>query len=114
MLQGFIDLVFMQRGRYYILDWKSNHLGMSMSDYNQDTMHESMCRSAYILQYHLYTLALDRLLKVRLPGYSYEQHFGGAIYLYLRGISEGSGMGGIYTGRPQPEFIRRAGEILLD
>ena len=114
MLQGFIDLVFMQGGRYYILDWKSNHLGMNMSDYNQDTMHESMCRSAYILQYHLYTLALDRLLKVRLPGYSYEQHFGGAIYLYLRGISEGSGMGGIYIGRPQPEFIRRAGEMLLD
>ncbi len=113
MLQGFIDLVFTHDGRYYILDWKSNHLGMKRSDYNQDTMHGSMCRSAYILQYHLYTLALDRLLKLRLPGYSYEKHFGGAIYLYLRGISPGRTMSGVYFGRPQPEFIKRAGEVML-
>ncbi len=113
MLQGFIDLVFIHKGRYYILDWKSNHLGMKTSDYTKDAMHESMCRSAYIMQYHLYTLALDRLLKVRLPGYSYEKHFGGAIYLYLRGISAESDVNGIYLGRPLPEFIRRAGEIVL-
>lgn len=114
MLQGFIDLVFTHNGRFYILDWKSNHLGMETSDYNQSTMHESICRSAYILQYHLYTLALDRLLKLRLPGYNYDKHFGGAIYLYLRGISAGSALNGVYLGRPLPEFIRRAGEMMLD
>lgn len=114
MLQGFIDLIFTHNGRFYILDWKSNHLGMKTSDYNHDTMHESMCRSVYILQYHLYTLALDRLLRVRLPGYSYEKHFGGALYLYLRGITAGSAMGGIYLGRPLPEFMRRAGETVLN
>ncbi len=114
MLQGFIDLIFTHNGRFYILDWKSNHLGMKTSDYNQDTMHESMCRSAYILQYHLYILALDRLLRLRLPGYSYDKHFGGVIYLYLRGISAGAAMNGIYLGRPLPEFIRRAGEMILN
>ena len=113
MLQGFIDLVFTHKGRFYIIDWKSNHLGMRASDYNQETMHESMCRSAYILQYHLYSLALDRLLKVRLPGYSYEKHFGGVIYLYLRGVTAGSTVNGIYSGRPLQEFIRRAEEIML-
>ncbi len=112
MLQGFIDLVFTHNGRFYILDWKSNHLGMNISDYNHEKMHESMSQSAYILQYHLYTLALDRLLKVRLPGYSYEEHFGGAIYLYLRGVSPGSATHGIYVGRPLPEFLQRAAEIL--
>ena len=114
MLQGFIDMVFTHNDRYYILDWKSNHLGMKTSDYRQEKMHESMCRSAYTLQYHLYTLALDRLLRVRLPGYRYEEHFGGAVYLYLRGISAGSTENGVYLGRPQPEFIRRAGEMMLD
>jgi exodeoxyribonuclease V beta subunit len=114
MLQGFIDLVFTHNGRFYILDWKSNHLGMKPSDYNQDTMRESMCRSAYILQYHLYTLALDRLLKVRLPDYSYEKHFGGVVYLYLRGVSAGSAPGGIYFDRPRPEFIRRAGDVMME
>ncbi len=114
MLQGFIDLIFTHNGRYFLLDWKSNHLGMKTADYNQDRMHDSMCRSAYILQYHLYTLALDRLLKVRLPGYSYDNHFGGVLYLYIRGISAGSATDGIYCGRPQPEFIRRAGELMLN
>ncbi len=114
MLQGFIDLVFTHNGRFYILDWKSNHLGMKTSDYDHDAMHESMCRSAYILQYHLYTLALDRLLKVRLSGYSYEKHFGGVIYLYVRGISGDSATNGIYVDRPTPEFIRRAGEVVLN
>jgi len=114
MLQGFIDLVFTHNGRYYILDWKSNHLGMKSADYTQDTMRESMCRNLYILQYHLYSLALDRLLKVRLPGYSYEKHFGGALYLYLRGISGSVSRNGIFYDRPQPDFIRRAGEMMLD
>jgi exodeoxyribonuclease V beta subunit len=114
MLQGFIDLVFTHEGRYYILDWKSNHLGMKRSGYDREAMHESMCRSAYILQYHLYTLALDRLLKLRLPDYDYEKHFGGAIYLYLRGISPDSGVNGIYYGRPSPEFIQRAADLMLD
>lgn len=113
MLQGFIDLVFSYGGRFYILDWKSNHLGMKAADYSQEAMHESMCRSAYVLQYHLYTLALDRLLKVRLPGYSYEAHFGGAIYVYLRGVSGETPMNGIYFDRPLPEFIRRSEEMLL-
>ncbi len=113
MLQGFIDLVFTHNGRFYILDWKSNHLGMKKSDYSQGAMHESMCRSAYILQYHLYTLALNRLLQARLPGYSYETHFGGALYLYLRGISSETVPNGIYIGRPLPEFIRRADEMML-
>lgn len=114
MLQGFIDLVFTYNGRFYILDWKSNHLGMKSSDYGTGQMHESMCRSAYILQYHLYTLALDRLLKLRLPGYSYETHFGGAVYLYLRGVSADAEDNGVYRGKPSPEFIRRATELLLD
>ena len=113
MLQGFIDLVFICDGLYYILDWKSNHLGMNRADYAQGMLHESMCHNAYILQYHLYTLALDRLLKWRLPGYNYETHFGGVLYLYLRGISAGSGGCGIYSGRPPEKFIRRADEMLL-
>lgn len=114
MLQGFIDLVFSYGGRFYILDWKSNHLGMKTADYSREAMHESMCRSAYILQYHLYTLALDRLLKVRLPGYSYDTHFGGVSYVYLRGITGELPMNGIYFDRPSPEFIRRSTELILD
>lgn len=113
MMQGFIDLLFTYKDRYYILDWKSNHLGMKRSDYDLEKMNKSMCQSGYILQYHLYTLALDRLLKLRLPEYSYERDFGGVIYLYLRGISKDDAANGVYFARPKSEFIRRAGELML-
>jgi exodeoxyribonuclease V beta subunit len=51
----------------------------------------------------LYTLALHRLLKVRLPGYNYAQHMGGAVNLFLRGIhAEGAG---VHLQRPPQELI---------
>jgi hypothetical protein len=38
-------------------------------------------------------LALHRLLKVRLPNYDYDQHMGGAVYVFLRGIhAQGAGV----------------------
>ncbi|MBW6478862.1 MAG: hypothetical protein K0B37_05485, partial [Bacteroidales bacterium] len=30
MMTGFVDLVFEHNGKYYILDWKSNHLGNTL------------------------------------------------------------------------------------
>jgi exodeoxyribonuclease V beta subunit len=113
MLHGFIDLVFRQQGRYYIIDWKSNHLGFSCQQYDQTDLTRSMAEHAYILQYHLYCLALDRYLKLRVPGYSYEEHCGGAIYIYLRGVSSATPGFGVYRDRPDAEFIRRANELML-
>jgi exodeoxyribonuclease V beta subunit len=113
MLHGFMDLVFEHDGRYYIIDWKSNHLGFSGSDYVQGGMTRSMADHSYILQYHLYILALDRHLRLHLPGYSYEAHFGGAIYVYLRGINAENPDQGIYRDKPPAAFIERANKLLL-
>jgi exodeoxyribonuclease V beta subunit len=113
MLHGFMDLVFEHDGRYYIIDWKSNHLGFSGSDYTLESMTCSMAEHSYILQYHLYTLALDRHLRLHLPGYSYEAHFGGAIYVFLRGVTAESPHQGLYRDRPSAEFIVRANRLLL-
>ncbi len=113
MLHGFMDMVFVHRGRYYIIDWKSNHLGNSYQQYAAADLTRSMAEHAYILQYHLYALALDRHLRQRLPGYSYDTHFGGAIYIYLRGVSSETPGLGIYHDRPAAEFIKRANDLLL-
>jgi exodeoxyribonuclease V beta subunit len=113
MLHGFMDLVFEHDGRYYIIDWKSNHLGFSGGDYAHAGMTRSMAEHSYILQYHLYTLALDRHLRLHLPGYSYETHFGGAIYVFLRGIAADSPDQGIYRDKPSAVFIERANRLLL-
>lgn len=101
MLKGFIDLVFEWQGRWYLLDYKSNHLGMSPADYSRPALEQAMVEHRYDLQYQLYSLALHRLLALRLPGYDFEQHFGGVFYLFLRGMPQG----GIFHTRPSRELV---------
>jgi exodeoxyribonuclease V beta subunit len=87
MLMGFADLVFQHGGRYWVLDYKSNHLGMSDSDYSEDALEQAMAAHRYDVQAALYLLALHRLLQVRLGAdYKPSRHLGGAIYFFLRGI----------------------------
>lgn len=101
MLKGFIDLVFEWQGRWYLLDYKSNHLGMSPADYSRPALEQAMVEHRYDLQYQLYSLALHRLLSLRLPGYDFDQHFGGVFYLFLRGMPQG----GIFHTRPSRELV---------
>lgn len=101
MLKGFIDLVFEWQGRWYLLDYKSNHLGMSPADYSRPALERAMVEHRYDLQYQLYSLALHRLLALRLPGYDFDQHFGGVFYLFLRGMPQG----GIFHTRPSRELV---------
>ncbi|MBK4714920.1 MULTISPECIES: exodeoxyribonuclease V subunit beta [Tenebrionibacter/Tenebrionicola group] len=105
MLKGFIDLVFCWQGRYYLLDYKSNWLGENGEAYTPQAMAKAMCEHRYDLQYQLYTLALHRYLRHRIPDYDYERHFGGVIYLFLRGIDEAAPAQGIFTTRPAPELV---------
>ena len=85
-LKGFIDLVFEHGGRYYVLDWKSNHLGYAPSDYGPAALQAAMAEHSYHLQYLLYALAVDRYLRHRVPGYRHDTHFGGVLYLFVRGV----------------------------
>ncbi len=105
MLKGFIDLVFRHNGRYYLLDYKSNWLGESSEAYTREAMAAAMQSHRYDLQYQLYTLALHRYLRHRIADYDYERHFGGVIYLFLRGIEPGNPQQGIFTTRPEAALI---------
>jgi len=106
MLRGFVDMVFRHKGRYYIIDWKSNHLGFRPEDYNQQALKREMERNLYPLQYLLYTVALHRYLSLRIRQYDYEQHFGGVLYLFVRGITPQSAETcGIFRDRPAVELV---------
>jgi exodeoxyribonuclease V beta subunit len=94
MLSGFMDLVLQHDGRYWVLDYKSNLL----ADYQAPQLNSAILGKRYEVQYVLYTLALHRLLQSRLPNYHYEQHMGGAVYLFLRGIDTPSA--GVHCLRP--------------
>ena len=116
-LKGFVDLVFEQGGRYYVLDWKSNHLGDTPADYAAEPLAAAMAEHGYHLQYLLYALALDRYLKRRLPDYRHDSHFGGILYLFVRGVrptwlnADGT-PAGVYFHRPAAATIARLDRLL--
>ena len=109
-LKGFIDLVFEHDGRYFVLDWKSNHLGDTPADYGRAAMEAAMAEHGYALQALLYSVALERHLRQRLPDYHHERHFGGALYLFVRGVRPGWRDTG---GRPSGVWFRRPDAQLL-
>jgi exodeoxyribonuclease V beta subunit len=111
-LKGFVDLAFCHGGRFYIIDWKSNYLGNQTADYGPSQLQEAMVEANYILQYHLYSVALHRYLASRLLDYQYERHFGGVFYIFMRGVKQGSDSG-IFFGRPQLALIDELADLLV-
>jgi exodeoxyribonuclease V beta subunit len=100
-IKGYIDVVFVRKGRWYLADYKSNHLGDQLDAYASHQLPEAMAHSHYYLQYHLYSLALHRYLKRRLPGYRYDKHFGGVYYLFIKGmLPEHASDAGVFFEKP--------------
>ena len=104
-LTGFVDLVAEHDGRYWVLDWKSNHLGDNLTDYGDDALQAAMVHHDYVLQYHLYVLALHRHLCERLRDYDPERHLGGVCYAFLRGASPDRTTGMFHAVVPVPTVL---------
>ena len=109
-LKGYIDLVFEHDGRFFVLDWKSNHLGPSAEHYAPTALSQVMQREGYHLQALLYSLAVHRWLSARWRGYDPHLHWGGVIYLFVRGVrsdwTDAQGRpSGCYFHRPSPQVL---------
>lgn len=111
-LHGFIDLVYVHQDKYYIADYKSNYLGDQYSDYQPAALRDNMSNSSYWLQAALYQLALHRFLKLRLPDYQPAQHLGGSVYLYLRGMQQGSDQNGILHWQASEDLLNQLDHLL--
>ena len=109
MIKGFIDLTFCHNGRYYVADWKSNHLGRTDADYHPGALQQEILMHRYDVQYAIYLLALHRLLRSRLSDYDYDQHIGGAVYFFLRGWQSESQ--GLVFDKPERVFIDQLDQI---
>lgn len=103
LMTGLIDLTYLFDGRWYVLDWKSNRL----PGYGPAQLEEAMAHSEYHLQALIYTLALHRWLRFRLgDGYDYARDFGGARYLFCRGIDAAGDEGqGIQAWCFEPKLV---------
>ncbi|MCS0627958.1 exodeoxyribonuclease V subunit beta [Telluria mixta] len=105
MLKGFTDLVFECHGRYWVLDYKSNALGPGDTAYTQAAMAAGMAEHRYDIQGAIYMLAVHRLLRARLGAdYSPQEHLGGAVFLFLRGIGNPA-THGCYLIEPDVELL---------
>ena len=112
-LRGFVDLVFEHDGRWHVVDYKSNHMGAYAEDYAPPRLAAAMAEHHYVLQYHLYLVALHRYLQVRLPEYDYERHVAGAYYLFVRGMGPDHPRGcGVFHDRPSRAFIEALSAML--
>ena len=111
-IRGEIDHIYQHDGRYYILDYKTNHLGNHPDDYTPAKIREAMNDHHYWLQAALYQVALHRLLKTRLPDYDPARHLGGIEYHYLRGIDPARPAHGTYGWNYPPDFIAELDHIL--
>lgn len=111
MIKGFIDLMFEFDGKYYVADYKSNHLGDNYDDYHYSAMEQAMTGHDYHLQAILYTLALHRWLKYKLPNYDYQNHIGGAYYLFIRGMSQAIPGNGVYFVLPEKSMIEELDDL---
>ena len=122
LLTGFIDLTFRARCRdgrvrYFIADYKTNKLTTPgdrqtrPGHYTRPWLAWSMAHSGYHLQGLLYSVAMHRFLRERVVDYDYDSHFGGHLYLYVRGMAADDRGGfdeqlrGVYADRWPREVI---------
>lgn len=85
-MTGKIDLILEHDGRYCVLDYKSNYLGDRLDGYMPVALDAAMDSHQYRFQALLYTVAVDRMLRQRLPDYRRTEHLGEAIYLFVRAV----------------------------
>ncbi len=111
-LVGFIDLLVYVNGKFYVIDYKSNHLGNSIGAYKRDSIAVSIAEHRYDLQYIIYTVALKRFLQQRYSNYRYDDLVGGVAYLYLRGMNGKDDKFGVYNTKLDEQLINAVDQLL--
>ena len=123
-LTGSIDLVIRLDGpRFAVVDYKTNWLGpadepLTLRHYQPRVLAAEMNRAQYGLQALLYTVALHRYLRWRMPGYDPDRHLAAVLYLFLRGMAgadtpavDGSPCG-VFAWRPPGDLVRALSDVL--
>jgi len=95
-LQGFIDRLVYHDGHWGVIDWKTNRLGEGPADYTQEGLLRCAKEAHYLLQAHLYLVALRRHL--RLIGAANPP--AGAWFVFLRAVHEGTSDGILHIVPP--------------
>ncbi len=115
-MTGFIDLLFEHNGKYYILDWKSNRINCTPESFDRNGLVAEIATHSYFLQYLIYTVAVHLYLSQSLKDYNYDNHFGGILYIFLRGIDQATindNQNGIFYTMPKKKLIENLSYALM-
>jgi exodeoxyribonuclease V beta subunit len=126
-LTGSIDLLLRVRDteadRFVVVDYKTNWLAppgeeLSAWHYRPAALVDAMVQAHYPLQALLYSVAVHRYLRWRLPSYVPARHLGGVLYLFIRGMSgpatprvDGSPVG-VFAWQPPPALVADLSDLL--
>lgn len=91
VVKGVVDLFFVWREKYYLLDWKTNWLGPTIESYAFENLALTIKNQRYDLQAALYRNAIKQYLK-KIDSRPFEKIFGGIFYLFLRGFDGEKGL----------------------
>ncbi len=127
-LTGAVDLVWRVRSgsgpaRFLVVDYKTNTLGpwdvpQTLDAYGPDALVGAMVHNNYPMQALLYSVALHRYLRWRVPGYDPAVHLGGVLYLFLRGMggpatpAVGGVAHGVFSWRPPAALVVALSDLL--
>ncbi|ABJ90744.1 exodeoxyribonuclease V subunit beta [Buchnera aphidicola] len=111
ILNGSIDLIFLWKKKYYIIEYKSNWLGPDSSYYNSKNIKKEIIKYRYDIQYQIYSLVLHCYLKKKLKNYNYNTHFGGIFYLFLRAFDNKNNTG-TYFIKPSYLLIKNLENLI--
>jgi exodeoxyribonuclease V beta subunit len=127
-LTGSIDLVIRASDatgapRFAVVDYKTNWLAapgeeLTAWHHRPAALAREMERAHYGLQALLYTVALHRYLRWRLPGYDPQRHVAGVLYLFVRGMTgpdtptvDGVPCG-VFSWRPSGALVEALSDVL--
>ncbi|MFS8063366.1 MAG: 3'-5' exonuclease, partial [Luteimonas sp.] len=108
LMTGKLDLTYRVGERLYVLDYKSNLL----PGYDPDTLARRMAGSEYDLQALLLAVALHRWLSMRRADYDFGRHFGGARYVFSRGLDPRDPRLGVCAPRLSHALVQAADALL--
>jgi exodeoxyribonuclease V beta subunit len=127
-LTGSLDLVVRVPGpdgvaRFAVLDHKTNRLAphgqtLTVAHHRPEALAAEMGHSHYGLQALLYTVALHRYLRWRVPGYDSGRNLAGVLYLFLRGMggpgtpTAGGTPYGVFAWRPEGALVEALSDVL--
>jgi exodeoxyribonuclease V beta subunit len=125
-LTGSLDLVVRIPGlggdrfdRFAVLDYKTNWLGapdepLTAWHYRPEALEAEMLRHHYALQALLYSVALHRFLRWRLPGYDPDRHLAGVVYLFVRGMVGTDASSGVFGWSAPPGLVPALSDALSE